>query len=293
MADPRTLPATAPVVGRRPSGWRAPGLPGAEVCFRVAEGPSLYRPRYPERTPLWKLFDEHYLDFTRVHEERFEHEDGPLRTVVTETVTAFLDCGVLRAGFARVCCPECHAEYLLAFSCKGRGLCPSCQAKRAELFAEKLREEILAPLAHRHVVFTIPKALRKLFLRERALLDLLPRVAFETLTRCLRAALDRKDGVPGFVVAIQTFGTEANYHPHLHGLVSDGLFLRGGEFVGAPLWDEEFERLLTETFRRLVLAALRKRDRLSDDFHEKLLTWRHGGGFSVYGRHLILNAEPA
>ncbi|MCU0728193.1 MAG: transposase zinc-binding domain-containing protein, partial [Planctomycetes bacterium] len=175
MADPRTLPATAPVVGRRPSGWRAPGLPGAEVCFRVAEGPSLYRPRYPERTPLWKLFDEHYLDFTRVHEERFEHEDGPLRTVVTETVTAFLDCGVLRAGFARVCCPECHAEYLLAFSCKGRGLCPSCQAKRAELFAEKLREEILAPLAHRHVVFTIPKALRKLFLRERALLDLLPR----------------------------------------------------------------------------------------------------------------------
>jgi hypothetical protein len=32
---------------------------------------------------------------------------------------------------------------------------------------------------------------------------------------------------------------------------------------------------------------------LSEDFHEKLLTWRHGGGFSVYGRHLILNTEPA
>jgi hypothetical protein len=42
-----------------------------------------------------------------------------------------------------------------------------------------------------------------------------------------------------------------------------------------------------------VLSALRKRDRLSEDFHEKLLTWGHGGGFSVYGRHLILNAEPA
>jgi hypothetical protein len=56
----------------------------------------------PERTPLWKLIDEDTLDFTRVHEERFEHEHGPLRTVVTKTVTAWLDCGVLRAGFARV-----------------------------------------------------------------------------------------------------------------------------------------------------------------------------------------------
>jgi hypothetical protein len=61
----------------------------------VGEGPSVYRPRNPERTPLWKLFDEHYLDFTRIHEERFEHEDGALRAVVTKTVTAFLDCGVV------------------------------------------------------------------------------------------------------------------------------------------------------------------------------------------------------
>jgi hypothetical protein len=34
-------------------------------------------------------------------------------------------------------------------------------------------------------------------------------------------------------------------------------------------------------------------DRLSEGFRDKLLTWRHQGGFSVYGRHLILNEEPA
>ncbi len=60
-----------------------------------------------------------------------------------------------------------------------------------------------------------------------------------------------------------------------------------------PLYDEEFERLLTETFRRLVLDELVKANRLSPEFREKLLCWRHGGGFSVYGRHLILNEEPA
>jgi hypothetical protein len=63
--------------------------------------------------------------------------------------------------------------------------------------------------------------------------------------------------------------------------------------VPLPLYDEEFERLLTETFRRLVLDELVKANRLSLEFREKLLSWQHGGGFSVYGRHLILNEEPA
>jgi hypothetical protein len=35
--------------------------------------------------------------------------------------------------------------------------------------------------------------------------------------------------------------------------VSDGLFLREGEFVPGPFYDEALEKLLTETFRRLVL----------------------------------------
>ncbi len=39
----------------------------------------------------------------------------------------------------------------------------------------------------------------------------------------------------------------------LHCLVSDGGFKKGGEFVPFPIFDEDFERLLTETFRRLVL----------------------------------------
>ncbi len=59
------------------------------------------------------------------------------------------------------------------------------------------------------------------------------------------------------------------------------------------LYDETVERLLTETWRRLVLDALVGEDRLSEDFRDKLLSWRHQGGFSVYGRHLILNEEPA
>jgi hypothetical protein len=42
-----------------------------------------------------------------------------------------------------------------------------------------------------------------------------------------------------------------------------------------------------------VLEALHREERISESFLESLLTWQHGGGFSVYARHLILNEEPA
>ena len=71
------------------------------------------------------------------------------------------------------------------------------------------------------------------------------------------------------------------------------MFRKGGEFVPLPLYDDEFERVLTETFRRLVLDALVTAHRLSEDFRDRLLSFGHGGGFSAYGRHLILHEEPA
>jgi len=95
------------------------------------------------------------------------------------------------------------------------------------------------------------------------------------------------------VASIQTFGSQLQWNPHTHCLVSDGVFFRGGDFVPGRLYDETVERLLTETWRRLVLDALVGEDRLSEGFRDQLLSWRHQGGFSVYGRHLILNEEPA
>ncbi len=259
----------------------------------VREAPALYRPRDPDRTLFYQLVRDHFEQFVLIHEERFEASDGLLRPVVKKVVNQFLSCGLLENGFARVRCPRCQAEFFCAFSCQVRGFCNSCQQKRAVLFAVKLREEILAPVHHRHVIFTIPVALRQLFLRERRLPGILPRCAFLTVKRCFRAVLGQEHALPGMVAAIQTFGSKVEWQPHVHSQVSDGVFLPGGEYVPLPLYDQEFERLLTETFRRLVLDELVKANRLSLEFREKLLTWQHGGGFSVYGRHLILSEEPA
>jgi hypothetical protein len=136
-------------------------------------------------------------------------------------------------------------------------------------------------------------ARRGLFLRERRLLGLLPRCAYETVRRVYQELHGTRDSLPGMVASIQTFGSQLQWNPHVHTLVSDGVFFRGGDFVPGRLYDQTIERLLTETWRRLVLDALVDEDRLSEGFRDQLLSWRHQGGFSVYGRHLILNEEPA
>jgi len=75
-------------------------------------------------------------------------------------VAAFLRCGDLQEGFARVRCPDCQHEMFVAFSCKQRCTCPSCHQKRTLLTAMHVAEDVCLPVAHRQVVLTIPRRLR-------------------------------------------------------------------------------------------------------------------------------------
>ena len=45
------------------------------------------------------------------------------------------------------------------FSCRTRGFCPSCHARRLEEWGEWMGEELLLDVPHRQVVFTIPRML--------------------------------------------------------------------------------------------------------------------------------------
>jgi len=102
------------------------------------EQAATYRPRHPERTVLYKALERDFEAYERIHTDRFEKRSGRLRPVVRRSVFADLDCGCLHGGFARMCCPRCRAEHLLAFSCRTRNPCPSCQAKRlSSSFHEK------------------------------------------------------------------------------------------------------------------------------------------------------------
>ncbi|WP_263436943.1 transposase zinc-binding domain-containing protein [Stigmatella hybrida] len=71
-----------------------------------------------------------------------------------------MECGVLEHGFARVRCERCKDEFLVAFWCKGRGVCPSCNAKRAHVTAVQWVEQVLPHVPYRQWTLSFPHRVR-------------------------------------------------------------------------------------------------------------------------------------
>ena len=246
----------------------------------------IYRPRDPRKTALWGLLDTLYERVKGAWEERYERKYGFWRGLADEAVARYLDCGVWDNGFARVRCRSCPQEFLVAFSCKGRGLCPSCGAKRAAELAAFLVDEVVEDVGHAQWVFTVPKMLRVYFLHHRDLLGELSRAAAETAKELLAAAAGEEKGFrPGVVSVVQTFGDRANFHPHVHALVTRGGWTDAGEWVPVPYVDE---RAAEKLFRHKVLGLLRRQVLLSEERIQLLLSWRRSG-FSVHNR---VHAHP-
>ncbi len=170
----------------------------------------------------------------------------------------------------------------MAFSCQLRGVCPSCQQKRAEILCRFVIDEIIEPVGHRQLVFVLPKHLRRPFYSDRKLLTGLCRSAVEATHYFYRAGLGRDDLRVGMVVVPQRFGDRVNPHIHLHALTTDGAFDTEGVFHPMPFDMQGDIEVLTRLFARRVLDLMVRRKRLSTRFRDEMLTWEHSG-FSVDG----------
>ena len=91
----------------------------------AANGPTPYRRRRPERTLLYRTVQAHFETWLALARDGAVDGD-PVPAYVEREFRRYLEGGILAHGFARARCGECGHDFLIAFSCKGRGVCPSC-----------------------------------------------------------------------------------------------------------------------------------------------------------------------
>jgi len=186
-----------------------------------------YTPRDPTASVLYAVVREHVETF-RVEAVRLRDGQGLPRFVDAE-FDAFLRCGFLAGGFARFRCDACRTERLVAFSCKGRGFCPSCGGRRMAERAAHLVDHVLPDVPVRQWVLTLPHRLRHLLAWRHDLCRAVARLLYRAIERHLRTWARRhgvRDGRGGGVAVLQRFGGSLNLNVHVHALVLDGLFAR-------------------------------------------------------------------
>ncbi len=124
-----------------------------------AHAGAVYVRHRPEDTLLYQIVEAHYPTFC----DLLEQQGRPLPAYISREFDDFLQCGRLEHGFLRVRCDQCRNEKLVAFSCKRRGFCPSCGARRMVESAALLADEVFPRRPVRQWVLSFPFPLRFLF----------------------------------------------------------------------------------------------------------------------------------
>ena len=187
--------------------------------------PARYRPRRPSQSVLYRCVQEHLE--TWLAQCRDGHDDEwSVPEYVEREFRRYLDCGILAHGFARARCGQCGHDFLIAFSCKGRGVCPSCNTRRMVATAAHLTDHVLPPLPVRQWVLAVPKRLRYFLQRDADLQGAALRLFLRAVEQCLRAHSPGSGPAArlGAVAFIHRFGSTLNAHLHFHCVVIDGVF---------------------------------------------------------------------
>jgi hypothetical protein len=237
-----------------------------EISPQAAGGAVRYARHRPETTLLYQLVERHDPAFVAALAERGRQLPG----YVQEGFAAYLKCGRLEYGFLRVRCTACHAERLVAFSCKRRGFCPSCAARRMTESAALLVDGVLPHEPLRQWVLSVPFPLRYLFATDPAAMGAVLGIVYRALAahRVRKAGLTQATARTGAVTLIQRFGSALNLNIHFHILLLDGAYELTAVGVRfrrvAPPTPAEIEALLgtivTRIARHLERRGLLVRD---------------------------------
>lgn len=177
----------------------------------------------PEKSILYRTIDQYYSEFR----DYMAEQGRSLPFHVQKEFDEYLKCGRLEHGFLRVQCSSCHHERLVAFSCKRRGFCPSCGARRMAESAALLVDEVLPHQPMRQWVLSFPFQLRFLFASRPELMCKVLSIVYRVISSHLikKAGLTQKTAKTGAVTLIQRFGSALNLNVHFHMLFLDGIYV--------------------------------------------------------------------
>ena len=182
-----------------------------------------YQCHQPEQTLLYQIVEAYYPIFAA----HLAAQGRELPGYVQQEFEDYLKCGRLEHGFLRVRCECCHAEHLVAFSCKRRGFCPSCGARRMAESAALLVDEVLPEQPMRQWVLSFPFQLRFLFASRPEIMGQVLGIVYRCIATHLikQAGFSRKSACAGAVTLIQRFGSALNLNIHFHMLFLDGVYV--------------------------------------------------------------------
>ncbi len=239
----------------------------------VASPEVRYRRHAPEETRLYQLVRQHYPGFLQA----MQVQGTPLPVYVQEEFEAYLKCGRLEHGFLRVRCEQCHHERLVAFSCKKRGFCPSCGARRMAEGAALLADEILPEHPIRQWVISFPYQLRFLFASYPAMMGDALAIIYRAISTYLihQAGYIKQTASTGAVTLIQRFGGALNLNVHFHMLFLDGVYIKDQSgklrFKQLPKPSVESLQALVHTISHRIALSLERKGLLERDIENTYL----------------------
>lgn len=141
---------------------------------------------------------------------------------------------------------------LVPLKCKGK-FCPTCATGESQKWAEIVAQDVFS-VTHRHVVFTIDKGLRDIFMMKNYRETLLKGLMDEAAGIILNFFEKRKIKA-GVIATIHTFGSQLEFNPHVHMIVTMGGITQEGEWKP---YDYLLFALLRKYWQTAVLKLIRR-----------------------------------
>lgn len=193
------------------------------------------------------VFNRFYPDYEKAH---------ALSGVQKKAAYHIMNCKTGVFGINVSVCEECGCVSFHYNSCRDR-CCPMCQEFPKEKWVDARREDILdAP--YFHVVFTVPEELNPvIYSNQKLLYDALYHAASDTLHE-LASDVKHLGAQIGYICILHTWGSEMNFHPHIHAIVL------GGGLDAKNQWKDNGKefflpvRVISRLFRGKYLAQLKQ-----------------------------------